>query len=104
MMQQMMQMLSPMASRLEALERSQAEGRSEPSLEANTPPPLSTPVAELAVRKNKFPDLERFDGTRGNYLGWKFECEGKLEYDSAMFLTEDAKVRYVLSRTKDKAN
>jgi len=104
MMQQMMQLLSPMASRLEALERSQAEGRSEPSLEANTPPPLSTPVVEPAVRKNKFPDPERFDGTRGNYPGWKFECEGKLEYDSAMFPTEDAKVRYVLSRTKDKAN
>jgi len=68
-MQQMMQLLSPMASRLEALERSQAEGRSEPSLEANTPPPLPTPVVEPAVRKNKFPDLERFNGTRGNYLG-----------------------------------
>ncbi|KAB2110394.1 hypothetical protein AG0111_0g1387 [Alternaria gaisen] len=104
MMQQMMRLLSPMASRLEALERSQAEGRSESSLGANTTPPLSTPVAEPAVRKNKFPDPERFDGTRGNYPGWKFECEGKLEYDCAMFPTEDARVRYVLSRTKDKAN
>ncbi|KAB2111388.1 hypothetical protein AG0111_0g1935 [Alternaria gaisen] len=64
MMQQMMRLLSPMASRLEALERSQAEGRSESSLGANTTPPLSTPVAEPAVRKNKFPDPERFDGTR----------------------------------------
>ena len=103
-MEQMMQLLSPMASRLEALERNQAEGRSESSPRVDTPPPPLTTVAEPAARKNKFPDLERFNGTRDNYLGWKFECEGKLEYDHAMFLTEDAKVQYVLSRTKGKAN
>ena len=103
-MEQMMQLLSPMASRLEALERNQAEGRSESSPRVDTPPPPLTTVAEPAARKNKFPDPERFDGTRDNYLGWKFECEGKLEYDHAIFPTEDAKVRYVLSRTKGKAN
>ena len=69
MMQQMMQLLSLMASRLEALEQSQAERRLELSLEANTPPPLLTLVVELAVRKNKFPDLEHFNRTQGNYLG-----------------------------------
>jgi hypothetical protein len=68
-MQQIMRLLSPIASRLEALERSQAKGRSELSLGANTPPLLLTLVAELAVRKNKFPDLEHFNRTRGNYLG-----------------------------------
>lgn len=104
MIEQMMQLLSPMASRLEALEKSQTEGRSEPSLGTNTPPPSLATTVEPAARKNKFPDPERFDGTRENYPGWKFECEGKLEYDYAMFPTEDAKVRYVLSRTKDKAN
>ena len=60
-MQQIIQLLSLMASRLEALERSQTEGRSELSLGTNTPPLLSTLVAELAVRKNKFPNLERFN-------------------------------------------
>lgn len=108
-MAQMMQLLGPMASRLEALERNQAEGRSESSLGINTPPPppASTTrltAAESTTQKNKFPDPERFDGTRDNYPGWKFECEGKLEYDQTMFPTEDSKVRYVLSRTKDKAN
>ena len=104
MMAQMMQLLSPMASRIEALEQNQAEGRSETSLGANTPPLPPMTTTEPTARKNKFPDPERFDGTRENYPGWKFECEGKLEYDGAMFPTEDSKVRYVLSRTKDKAN
>lgn len=104
MMEQMMRLLTPMANRLEALERNQAERRSEPSSGVSTPPPPQAATAEPATRKNKFPDPERFDGTRENYPGWKFECEGKLEYDSTTFLTEDSKVRYVLSRTKDKAN
>ncbi|EOA84446.1 uncharacterized protein SETTUDRAFT_111918, partial [Exserohilum turcica Et28A] len=67
-MEQMMQLLSPMASRLEALERNQAKGRSESSPRVDTPPLPLTTVAKPAARKNKFPDLERFDGTRDNYL------------------------------------
>lgn len=104
MMEQIMRLLGPMVNRLEALERNQAEGRSEAASGVNTPPLPPTTTAEPTARKNKFPDPERFDGTRENYPGWKFECEGKLEYDGAMFPTEDSKVRYVLSRTKDKAN
>ncbi|EOA89226.1 uncharacterized protein SETTUDRAFT_26453 [Exserohilum turcica Et28A] len=68
-MEQMMQLLSPIASRLEALERNQAEGRLESSPRVDTPPPPLTTVAKLAARKNKFPDLERFNRTRDNYLG-----------------------------------
>ncbi|EOA84489.1 uncharacterized protein SETTUDRAFT_20029 [Exserohilum turcica Et28A] len=49
-MEQMMQLLSPMASRLEALERNQAEGRSESSPRVNTPLPPLTTVAELAAQ------------------------------------------------------
>ena len=56
-----MQLLSLIASRLEALERSQTKGRLELSLGTNTPPLLLTLVAEPAVRKNKFPNLERFN-------------------------------------------
>jgi hypothetical protein len=56
------------------------------------------------LNKKRLPDPERYDGSRANYPGWKYECEGKLEYDEHLFPTEDAKKRYVLSRTRDKAN
>ncbi|EMD63882.1 hypothetical protein COCSADRAFT_37628, partial [Bipolaris sorokiniana ND90Pr] len=72
------------------------EERSEASLEVNTLLLLLIITTELTAYKNKFPDLERFDGTRKNYLSWKFKYEGKLEYDVAMFLMEDSKVRYKL--------
>lgn len=105
MMAQMMEMLSPIANRLEVLERKQSDRRSDASPALATPPsPPPVEVSQVPTRKSKFPDPERFNGTRDNYPGWKFECEGKLEYDQGMFPTEDAKIRYVLSRTKDKAN
>ncbi|KAI1676036.1 hypothetical protein KJE20_14375, partial [Pyrenophora tritici-repentis] len=51
-MEQMMQLLSPIASRLEALERIQAEGRSESSIGAFTPLPAAAAITEPAARKN----------------------------------------------------
>jgi len=105
MMAQMMEMLSPIANRLEVLERKQSDRRSDASPTFATPPsPPPIETSQVPAHKRKFPDPERFDGTRDNYPGWKFECEGKLEYDRSMFPTKDAKIRYVLSRTKDKAN
>lgn len=64
-----MQLLSLMASRLEALERNQAEGRLESSLGVHTPLPLLVTTAKLVARKNKFLDSKRFNRTRDNYLG-----------------------------------
>ncbi|KAB2099860.1 hypothetical protein AG0111_0g11839 [Alternaria gaisen] len=102
MMQQMMRLLSPMASRLEALERSQTEGRSESSLGANTTPSLSTPVAEPAARKNKFPHPEPFDGDRPKYVAFKYKTQAKLrhEYEGAPNV---AQIEYVVSRCTGRA-
>ena len=101
MMEQMMQLLSPMASRLEALERSQAERRSEPPLGANTPPPSTTAV-EPAARKNKFPHPEPFDGDRAKYVVFKYKTQAKLrhEYEGAPNI---AQIEYVVSRCMGKA-
>jgi hypothetical protein len=103
-MAQLVQLLTPMTARLEALEQQTLQP---------TPPAL-TPKNHLGLdaapaysekpSKRRLPDPDRFDGSRSNYPGWKYECEGKLEYDAHLFPTEDAKKRYVLSRTKDKAN
>lgn len=105
MMAQIMEMLSPIANRLEALKQKQSDRRLNVSPTLATPPsPSPVEAPQYPTRKNKFPNPERFDGTRENYPSWKFKCEGKLEYNLTMFLLEDAKIRYVLSRTKDKAN
>jgi hypothetical protein len=106
MITQLMEMLAPMTARLNALEQQQQPQRPE----APTPNSPSSPAAEfqqsygLAHTRRRFPDPERFDGARANYPGWKFECEGKLKYDAHLYPSEDAKIRYILSRTKDKAN
>ena len=62
-----MQLLSPLANRLEALERNQTKGRLEPTSAINTTLLQLAIAAKLATRKNKFLDLERFNKTRDNY-------------------------------------
>jgi len=104
MMAQLVQLLSPITARLEAIEQRSPQ----PSAPLHTPESQSDAVATAAYlersQKKRLPDPERFDGERANYPGWKYECEGKLEYDSHLYPTEDAKKRYILSRTKEKAN
>jgi hypothetical protein len=102
MMEQMMQLLSPMASRLEALEKNQAEGRSEPSLGANTPLPPPMTAAEPAARKHKFPHPEPFDGDRTKYVAFRYKTQAKLrhEYEGAPSI---AQIEYVVSRCTGKA-
>jgi hypothetical protein len=101
---QLTQMMAPITARLEALERRDPY----PAPPAQTPESRSDPTALPSYldkpQKRRLPDPERFDGNRSNYPGWKYDCEGKLEYDSHLYPTEDAKKRYILSRTKEKAN
>ena len=100
-MEQMMQLLSPIASRLEALERNQAEGRSELSTRINTPPPPPATEEPLA-RKNKFPHPESFDGDRNKYVAFKYKTQAKLrhEYEGTPSI---AQIEYVVSRCTGKA-
>jgi hypothetical protein len=104
-MAQLVQLLTPITARLDAIEQREPH----PSSRMLTPESRSdleaTPLPPAAVhQKRKFPDPERFDGNRSGYPGWKYECEGKLEYDQHLYPTDDAKKRYILSRTKEKAN
>lgn len=101
MMTQMMQLLSPMASRLEALERAQAESRSEQSARINTPPPPPA-TEEPSARKNKFPHPEPFDGDRNKYVAFKYKTQAKLrhEYEGTPSI---AQIEYVVNRCTGKA-
>ena len=62
-----MQLLSPLANRLEALKRNQTKGCLKPTSAINTTLLQLAIAAKLATRKNKFLDLERFNKTRDNY-------------------------------------
>ena len=99
-MAQLVQLLSPITARLDAMERRELS----PAPQTHTPEtqPDTTTYLERSQKK-RLPNLERFDGDRSNYPGWKYECEGKLEYDSHLYPSQDAKKRYILSRTKEKA-
>ncbi|EFQ88856.1 hypothetical protein PTT_15071, partial [Pyrenophora teres f. teres 0-1] len=99
-MAQLVQLLSPITARLDAMERRELS----PAPQTHTPETQPDPTTYLErSQKKRLPDPERFDGDRSNYPGWKYECEGKLEYDSHLYPSQDAKKRYILSRTKEKA-
>jgi hypothetical protein len=99
---QLAQLLAPVTARLETLEQRASQTPQTPTPQDSCT--RETPLLEPTYAHRKLPDPERFDGSRANYTGWRFECEGKLVYDAGLFPTEDAKIRYILSRTKDKAN
>jgi hypothetical protein len=109
-MAQMLSLMNAMATRLDRLElqRTPAESPSVTPTPAPAPAALPTapapPAASYERAPRRIPDPERFDGTPERYQVWKFNCEGKLDYDGVLFPTEDAKKRYVLSCTTDKAS
>ena len=94
----MMEMMQQMMNRMDALER-----QKDPTITPPTQP--ATPVQPaIAIGKKKYPDPEHFDGTQDKYLGWKYNCQGKLAGDSFLYPQDNNQKRYILSRTKDKAN
>ena len=102
---QMMGLLGPMASRLEALERQRT---SEPYLatpQIRTPAPSNAPLSHAPApvpTKSKFPHLEPFDGDRSKYLAFRYKTKAKLrhEYEGALSI---AQIEYVVSRCSGKA-
>jgi hypothetical protein len=106
---QLTQMMVPITSRLEALEQQSAQQTPPAQTPKSHLDPVGAPTLlvedqALITRKSRLPDPERFDGTREKYASWKYECEGKLECDSALYPDENTKKRYVLSRTTGRAN
>ena len=62
-------MLSPLANRLEVLERKQSDRRSDASPALATPPsPPPVEASQVLTHKSKFPNLERFNSICNNYL------------------------------------
>ncbi|KAH0606065.1 uncharacterized protein H6S33_004522 [Morchella sextelata] len=68
-------------------------------LVAAAPPPATAP----AFRSEKFPDPEKFDGTRTKLLGFTTQLRMKLEVNHDRFRNEAAKVIYAISRLEGRA-
>nr|AAN77162.1 gag protein [Pyrenophora graminea] len=82
-MTQMMGLLGPMASRLEALERQRTDELHSATTQIRTPAPVPT--------KSKFPHPEPFDGDRSKYLAFRYKTKAKLrhEYEGALSIAQD---------------
>jgi hypothetical protein len=104
MMAQMMEMLSPIANRLEALERKQGDRRSDasPAL-ATPPPPEAAETPQAAARRNKYPHPELFDGDRTRYPSFRYKAKAKLRNDY-VGASDTARIDYIVSRCTDKAS
>jgi hypothetical protein len=103
-MAQLVELMAPMTARLAALEQREKQPLAQAQTSESRSDTTTLPSYLEKPQKRRLPDPERFEGNLSNYPGWKYECEGKLEYDSHLYPTEDAKKRYILSRTKEKAN
>ncbi|KAH0605158.1 uncharacterized protein H6S33_005140 [Morchella sextelata] len=66
---------------------------------AAAPPPAPVP----AFRSEKFPDPEKFDGTRTKLPGFTTQLRMKLEVNHDRFRNEAAKVIYAVSRLEGRA-
>ncbi|KAH0606068.1 uncharacterized protein H6S33_004525 [Morchella sextelata] len=66
---------------------------------AAAPPPTTVP----AFRSEKFPDPEKFDGTRNKLPGFTTQLRIKLEVNHDRFRNEAAKVIYAVSRLEGRA-
>jgi hypothetical protein len=112
-MAQLLEMLTPMAARLNALEQQQT-----PLVDIRTATPESQPAkphipaltsvsSALASHQQpyrpKFPHPELFDGNRSKYLAFRYKAKAKLhnEYEG---LQDKAKIAYVVSRCTERAS
>ncbi|KAG9375573.1 hypothetical protein A1F94_013862 [Pyrenophora tritici-repentis] len=84
-MQQMMRQMSELTARIAKIETTNA-----------TPPP-AMPAPPREPKGLKDPDA--FDGTRSQYLPWKYQIEAKLRSEPRRFHTNQLAIDYTFSRT-----
>jgi hypothetical protein len=101
-MQQMMQQMSALIARVEKVETKET-----PTTTADATPaiptltPMPTPVANTSYtyEPKGLKDPEAFDGTRSQYLPWKYQVEAKLRSEPRRFHTSHLAIDYTFSRT-----
>jgi hypothetical protein len=105
MMAQLMEILTPMTARLNALEQQQALQKPQaptPESLSNVPPNLQQPHDALR-HQPKLPHPELFDGDRSKYSAFRYKAKAKLrnEYER---LSDEDKIAYVVSRCTERAS
>jgi Asp-tRNA(Asn)/Glu-tRNA(Gln) amidotransferase C subunit len=98
MMQQMMEQMSELMARVEKVETKDTT-----TTAANTAPTISTSTPATSTNYTCEPkglkDPDAFDGTRSQYLPWKYQIEAKLRSEPRRFHTSQLAIDYTFSRT-----
>jgi hypothetical protein len=105
MMAQLLEMLTPMTARLNALEQQQTLQKPQVSTPESMPsaqPNLQQPY-DASHYQPKFPHPELFDGDRSKYSAFRYKAKAKLrnEYERS---SDEAKIAYVVSRCTERAS
>ncbi|KAI0568077.1 hypothetical protein Alg130_12340, partial [Pyrenophora tritici-repentis] len=99
MMQQMMKQISELTARIAKIETTStptpAEPTPTPAVDATPPPAMPAPPHEPKGLK----DPDAFDGTRSQYLPWKYQIKAKLRSEPRRFHTSQLAIDYTFSRT-----
>jgi hypothetical protein len=96
MMQKMMNQMSELITRVEKVEtKDKTAANTVPAMPTVTP----TTNTEYTYEPKGLKDPDAFDGTRSQYLPWKYQVEAKLRSEPRRFHTSRLAIDYTFSRT-----
>jgi hypothetical protein len=98
-MAQLVQLLTPITARLEALEQ---QGSQSTPQSSESQLGLGTPLTEHTTR-TKYPHPELFDGDRSKYSAFRYKTKAKL-YNDYQGTPDRMKIAYVVSRCSERAS
>src|ERR1051325_10015340 len=106
MMRQMMTQMNELTARIARIETTETPTNTvAPTPAASTPaaptPAVPTPTTQATYTHESkgLKDPEPFDGTRSQYLPWKYQVEAKLRSEPRRFHTNQLAIDYTFSRT-----
>lgn len=110
MMQQMLAQMNELTARIARIETTDTPTNTPTNTVAPTPaastpaaptPAVPTPATQTtyAHESKGLKDPEPFDGTRSQYLPWKYQVEAKLRSEPRRFYTNQLAIDYTFSRT-----
>jgi hypothetical protein len=103
MMQIMQQMISQMSDLMARVEKVETKETTTTTTAADDAPAIlvSTPAANTnyTYEPKGLKDPDAFDGTRSQYLPWKYQIEAKLRSEPRRFHTSHLAINYTFSRT-----
>lgn len=96
MMQQMLAQMNELTARIVRIETKET-----PTTTAAPTPAVPTPTTQATYTHESkgLKDPEPFDGTRSQYLPWKYQVEAKLRSEPRRFHTNQLAIDYTFSRT-----